>query len=139
MIQDLAIVADSTAPLSSAEALQDLATAQKHLQTLEQEVARAQALSSAQEVFSSPTAKAMSDQYSLRLMEYATAFRDRMALLLKRKQLLVKKLRAVMEYFGEDPMEMNSSPIFSALKEFRRALAFSKEAVEWKLSRQQSV
>lgn len=134
-IEDLSILTDPTTPLSSQEILQEFSLLQKQVQDLEQELSRARSLTAAQETFSSPTAKSISDEYTVRLNDHLVDFRDRLSLLTKRKQLLLKKIGTLMEYFGEDPKEVDCAAVFTALKDFRRALSFSKEAVEWKFFR----
>ncbi len=138
VIEDLGFLADHTAPLCSTEVLQDLTSINKQVDSLTQEARRARSLTSGQDIFSSPTAKAISDEYTIRLEEYLQTFQDRQLLLMKRRQLLQKKIYSLMEYFGEDPKDIDSMPIFSALKDFRRALAFSKDSAEWKLYRSQN-
>lgn len=135
VIDDLAQLADNTLPLSSVEAFQEYEHIQKQLSSLEKEYERTQPNDS--NPFSSPTAKTLSDHYCVALEEHIVRAKERLSYIVKRKVLLSKKIRALMEYFGEDPKKTDTAPIFDALKEFRRSLLFSKEAVEWKLSRAQ--
>ncbi len=132
VIDDLSQLADSTLPLSTLDALSEYENLKKQLSYLQKEMDRVQPSNN---VFSSPTAKAMSDVYCVTLEKHVTAARDRIAYIDKRKVLFTKKVRSLMEYFGEDPKNTDNNNIFHALKEFRRALSFSKETVEWKLSR----
>ncbi len=131
VIDDLVMISDNTLPLSSTEAFQEFENLEQQLGKLEIEKRR----SSPEASFSSPTAKQMSDDYVQKLEFYIIESREKLTFLSKRKILLSKKLKNLMEYFGEDPKNHDNTAIFHALKEFRRALAFSKEAVEWKLSR----
>jgi predicted nuclease with TOPRIM domain len=134
VIEDLTQLSDNTLPLSTTEALNEYESLQKQLTGLQKELERVQPSNS---IFSSPTAKLMSDSYCTALEKHLNEARERIAFISKRKILLSKKIRALMEYFGEDPKSIDNNAIFQALKEFRRALAFSKETVEWKLSRSQ--
>lgn len=136
VIDDLTQLSDNTLPLSTTEALNEYDNLQKQLSSLQREMERVQPSNN---IFSSPTAKAMSDDYCVALEKHIISSRERITYINKRKVLLTKKIRALMEYFGEDPKNTDNTAIFHALKEFRRALAFSKEAVEWKLSRSQQV
>lgn len=137
VIDDLSLLADMTLPIASLEALQEFQTMLSHLSQLEKEVTRTQPLQQSQEIFTSPTAKAMSDEYAQRLHEYIHEYQGKVSILTKRKTLFLKKIRQLMEYFGEDPVNQDTNPIFNALRDFRRALAFSKEQTEWKLYRSQ--
>jgi hypothetical protein len=119
-------------------------------------------------LFASPTAKRISNEYLRNLEEYIVNYRERMNIVMKKKLLLTKKIQQLIEYFGEeksnylvsvaDKSNNNSnsnnninsnkaapplslydvSTIFLALKDFCRSLAFSKENYEWKLSRSNS-
>ncbi|RYH28724.1 hypothetical protein EON65_11160 [archaeon] len=137
VIDDLSLLGDNTSPLNSLEVLHDLKQIDKQMEVLNQELLRARSLSSVQEIFSSPTAKAISDKYTVQLQIYIAGFEEQIGMLHKRKVLFLRKIQALMEYFGEDVKQTDSSRIFNALKEFRRTLAFSKESVEWKLYRSQ--
>lgn len=134
VIDDLAMLSDNTLPFSTLEAFQEFDNLEKLIANLDAEKRR----NSPDATFSSPTAKAMSDEYVQKLETYVCESKEKMGFLSKRKILLSKKLRGLMEYFGEDPKSHDNTVIFQALKDFRRALAFSKEAVEWKLSRNNS-
>lgn len=134
VIEDLSLLADNTLQLSSLEAIQEYSNLEQQLAKLTKELQRSQPMAES-ETLTSPTAKSMSDKYCHRLSDYIHEFKEKMAYLNKRKIILSKKLKSLMEYFGEEPSNQDTNKIFNALKEFRRALAFSKESVEWKLSR----
>jgi hypothetical protein len=77
----------------------------------------------------------MVNQSHDRLGTYIHAFRTKLAETERLKTMLTKKANALMDYFGEDRASCDNTKIFAVLLEFRRALAFSKESVEWKLQR----
>lgn len=147
VIEDLHLLADQQSNngthLSAMEATQDYASLSKQIELLQTELQRAEDVyqkrmqtEDENKVFASPTARAMSDEYSNTLNEYLVVARDKLQILTKKKTLLKTKLRSLMEYFGEDVNCSDNLPIFNAIKEFRKALAFSKESIEWKIRQQ---
>lgn len=88
--------------------------------------------------FGSPTAQRLCDAYEPRLAAHVDALEASLERLRLQRRRLQQKTRALVDYFGEDPQTVRAPcPIFSALRDLRRDLAFAKEAVEWRLQRQQ--
>lgn len=88
--------------------------------------------------FGSPTAQRLCDAYEPRLAAHVDALEASLERLRLQRRRLQQKTRALVDYFGEDAQTVRAPcPIFAALRDLRRDLAFAKEAVEWRLQRQQ--
>lgn len=88
--------------------------------------------------FGSPTAQRLCDAYESRLVHQVNLLEASLERLRLQRRRLQQKTRALVDYFGEDPQTVRAPcPIFSALRDLRRDLAFAKESVEWRLQRQQ--
>ena len=91
--------------------------------------------------FASPTARQLSDQYTVQLQRHAEAVAVQLMALQKRRLLMRQKVRALLEYFGEEapqgvqPVAADCGPLFNALRELRFQLAAARETVEWRLYR----
>lgn len=136
MIDDLKLIEESSR-ISGNDINKEYGNLKKTVLLLEEEKDRNESKIHSSS-FSSPTAKSMIDQYNTRLNEYLDRFCEKLNELEKSVTIMNKKVVSIAEYFGEDPQNCDSSNIFGVLQEFRRALAFSKEAVEWRIYRANS-
>lgn len=140
VIEDLSLV-DECAKLNSQELLRDFDALNKNFAALQADYDRNMAVSTHSPVkraaeFTSPTARAMVSQFHDRLGAYLIEFKQKLSEAQRSKLMLSKKANELIDYFGEDRTSCDNTKIFSVLQEFRRALAFSKESVEWKISRE---
>jgi hypothetical protein len=136
VIEDLNLVEES-ARTSGSEVIKEFSTLRASLDSLEQAYAFNQQ-KSAEPGFSSPTARKMVDQFSVRLETYLSSFQGQMQECERSKTILTRKVSDIVKYFGEDAEACDTAKIFGTLQEFLRAVAFSKAAVEWKLYRSQA-
>jgi hypothetical protein len=139
VIEDINLV-EECARINTVDLLKHCESIEKDFSALSNEYERNSHLcgsdaSQKSEHFFSPTAKLLVADFANRLESYLSVFNGLLALVQKQKRIITKKATELIDFFGEDHSSCNSVKIFSVLHEFRRALAFSKESVEWKLQR----
>ena len=139
VIEDINLV-DECFRINSSDLLKNCETIEKDFAALNSEYERNNLLCGSSnlqrnEHFFSPTAKALVADFSDRLGNYLSVFKELLTVVRKHRQIMVRKTNEFIIFFGEDHTSCDIVKIFSVLQEFRRALAFSKESVEWKLQR----
>lgn len=133
VIEDLQLV-DDGARLSGDEAGREFDAIARNLAFLSAEHERNQGTID-NHSFSSPTAKLIVSQFHARLEAYLEGFRQQNSKLLRWREVMGRKIREIVEYFGEDAASCDTAKIFGVLQKFRSALLFCKEATEWKIYR----
>ncbi len=133
VIDDLQLV-DDGAKLSGAETAREFDAVARNLAFLSAEHDRNQGTLDSHS-FSSPTAKLIVSQFHLRLETYLERFRPQSAKLQRWREIMGRKIRETVDYFGEDSAACDTGKIFAVLQKFRNALIFCKESAEWKIYR----
>ena len=84
----------------------------------------------------SPIAKILSSKYVGNLKTFVSNVNEKVAELKTWKDLLSAKHTEIVDYFGEESdHSCDTIKVFTVMQEFKKALAFSKQAIEWKIQR----
>lgn len=133
VVDDLNLV-DKSSKLSDAEVLKEVEGISKNFKFLMEELQRNE-LNMSGNVLRSPTAKLIVNDFHTALQAYLHTFTSQVEEVAKWSGVMRRKVKEIVEYFGEDAGKCDTVKIFAVLQEFRTALLFSKESVEWKLRR----
>lgn len=134
-LQDLQIV-DDVHVRGGGEALQDCLALDALVKRLQDELHRHQQHTA--NVFASPTANKLSDEYSTRLTHHVQQLQTHMVDVNKARKRLQQKTQLLLEYFGEDPSQSNGlTMLLSSLRDLKRDVGIARDQVEWHLTRQQ--
>ena len=83
----------------------------------------------------SAAADMYTESFASKLEEFLSFHRDRLTEMTKTRALMDRKIIIVVEYFGEDQNQCDTTNIFSVLREFKIAFEHSRKSIIGKMER----